>query len=91
MARYSDYLSTEYLPGEVYSAGLDEYRSSYSPQDIREYITNKKFKFKSAEEEPGSYFEKFLNLQANPNSLISSKVKLPQGFTNFMALSGLGV
>lgn len=90
MARYADYAETEYLPGDVYSAGLDEYRSSYTPQDIQSYLASKKFKFKSEEGEPGTYFERYLNLQANPNSLIDKTIKFPQGFTNFMALSGLG-
>ena len=88
MARYADYLGTNYLPGEIYSAGLDEYRSSYTPQDIQQYLSEKKFKFK--DEDPGSYFQKFLALQVNPNSLIEKNIKLPQRFTDFMALSGLG-
>ena len=43
MARFSDYLDSSYLPGEVYNSGLSEYRED--PQFIVDYLTKKKFKF----------------------------------------------
>ena len=43
MARFSEYLDASYLPGDVYTAGLSEYRSR--PQEVIDYLAEKKFKF----------------------------------------------
>lgn len=86
MARFSEYLDVSYLPGEVYTAGLSEYRSR--PQEVIDYLAEKKFKFNP--EDDGSYFQRFLALQNNPEALVQGKVKLPQRFQEFMAMSGLG-
>jgi len=85
MSRYSEYLDQEYLPGEVYSSGLSEYR--FEPQAITEYIANKKFKFDPGNDD-GSMFQRFLNLQANPESLFLSKIKLPENFQRFSNMFG---
>lgn len=97
MARFSDYVDSSYLPGEVYNSGLSEYRED--PQFIVDYLTKKKFKFSDIPNtgsiqdslaKPGSSFERFLNLQNNPESLFTSKMRLPQKFQEFQALSNLG-
>jgi|Wag4MinimDraft_6_1082665.scaffolds.fasta_scaffold07491_3 hypothetical protein len=97
MARFSDYVDSSYLPGEVYNSGLSEYRED--PQFIVDYLTKKKFKFadipttgsiQDSLAKPGSSFERFLNLQNNPESLFTSKMRLPQKFQEFQALSNLG-
>lgn len=87
MARFSEYLDASYLPGEVYSAGLSEYRDR--PQEVAEYLAQKKFKF-SPDAEDGTYFQTFLALQNNPEALFESKMRLPKNFQTFMALSGRG-
>ena len=97
MARFSDYVDSAYLPGEVYNSGLSEYRED--PQFIVDYLTKKKFKFadipntdriQDSLAKPGSSFERFLNLQNNPESLFTSKMRFPQKFQEFQALSNLG-
>lgn len=92
MARFSEYLDASYLPGEVYTAGLSEYRSR--PQDIIDHLSRKKLKadpdYRWAAEDGGDYFQRFLALQNNPEALVQGKVKLPQRFQEFMAMSGLG-
>lgn len=87
MARFSEYLDASYLPGEVYSAGLSEYRDR--PQEVADYLAQKKFKF-SPDAEDGTYFQTFLALQNNPNALVESKLRFPKNFETFMALSGRG-
>jgi len=87
MARFSEYLDAQYLPGEVYSAGLSEYRSD--PQAVSEYIAKKRFKFDS-DADDGTYFQRFLALQQNPEALFNRSAKLPTQFKDFMTLSGLG-
>jgi len=86
MARFSEYVDKSYLPGEIYSAGLSEYRSD--PQVIVDYLSKKKFKFSPKDD--GTYFQQFLALQNNPEALFQSKVELPQRFREFMAMSDLG-
>ena len=94
MAKFSEY--DNYLPGELYRSGLDSIRED--PQRIVDYLSDKKFKFKSAkdiaedigEAYPGASFQRFLNLQANPESLALNKMRTPQQFQLFSQLSNLG-
>lgn len=102
MARFSQY--DNYLPGEIYSSGLESIRED--PQRVVDYLTDKKFKFKSAgdigeaykfkstgdigEAYPGESFQRFLNLQNNPDSLVTNKMRTPQQFQLFNQLSNLG-
>jgi hypothetical protein len=92
MARFSEYVDSSYLPGEVYNSGLDSIRED--PQRVVDYLTDKKFKFKSAEDIgeafPGASFQRFLNLQANPESLALNKMRTPQQFQLFSQLANLG-
>ncbi len=92
MARFSEYVDSNYLPGEIYSSGFSSIRSD--PQRVIEELTDKKFKFKSAEDMgeafPGASFQRFLNLQANPESLALNKMRTPQQFQLFSQLANLG-
>lgn len=54
-------------------------------------IFDQKSKFESKTVSPGSSFERFLNLQRDPNSLIAEKMKVPAGFTQAINMaSGFG-
>lgn len=93
MARFSQY--DNYLPGEIYSSGLDSIRED--PQLVVDYLTDKKFKFKPEKTTtftndtfPGESFQRFLNLQTDPESLVRNKMRTPQQFQLFNQLSNLG-
>jgi hypothetical protein len=90
MARFSQY--DNYLPGEIYSSGLESIRED--PQRVVDYLTDKKFKFKSAgdlgEAYPGESFQRFLNLQNDPESLVRDKMRTPRQFQLFNQLANLG-
>ncbi len=92
MARFSQY--DNYLPGEIYSSGLESIRED--PQRVVDYLTDKKFKFKPVsvddigEAFPGASFQRFLNLQNDPESLVRNKMRTPQQFQLFNQLSNLG-
>ena len=81
MARFSDYIDTGYLPGEVYSSGLDAY--SLFPQLKADYLSSKRFKFQPKDDtDSGERFQTFLALQQNPEALMSKDMQLPIGFVN---------
>ena len=92
MARFSEYIDSSYLPGEVYSSGFSSIRSD--PQRVIEELTDKKFKFKSAEDIgeafPGASFQRFLQLQNDPELLVRNKMRTPQKFQLFSQLANLG-
>jgi len=50
-------------------------------------IFDKKSAFESKGAAPASMFERFLNLQRNPEGIVESKMRLPAGFNQAMALS----
>ena len=83
MARFSQY--DNYLPGEIYSSGLESIQED--PQRVVDYLTDKKFKFKSAEDIgeafPGASFQRFLTLQNDPESLVRNKMQTPQQYQLF--------
>ena len=72
MARFADY--QDYLPGEIYSSGLDAYQ--LYPQMKSDYIRNQRFKFKPKAEDI-DLFQNFLALQSNPELLFQQSVKMP--------------
>jgi len=83
MARFSEYLDTGYLPGEVR-------RSSYgevSPFSVLTYELSKRFKFKPQSDVAGKYMNEFSNLYANPEFLVNSSIKLPSDFLDFLQAS----
>jgi hypothetical protein len=93
MARFSQY--DNYLPGEIYSSGLESIRED--PQLVVDYLSDKKFKFKpekttvfTNETFPGESFQRFLNLQNDPESLARDKMRTPRQFQLFNQLSNLG-
>jgi hypothetical protein len=59
MARFSEYVDSNYLPGEIRSAGLSDYQ--LSPQDKTEYMAKKLFKFQPGKDEGGEMFQRFLD------------------------------
>ena len=88
MARFFDYLDyKDVLPGEVSFAGLGEYFPQ-DPGSKTAYVAAKRFKFEP--EEQDSLFARFLALQANPNSLVEQKMKMPPKFALFSALASSG-
>lgn len=50
-------------------------------------IFDKKSDFESKAQAAPSMFERFLNLQRNPEGLIEGKMRLPAGFSQAMALT----
>lgn len=64
-----------------FSDYLDQY-PGVLPGDIR-----KPPAFKSTDR--GSFFERFLQLQANPQSLFMQKINLPERMKQFMAMGGI--
>lgn len=52
---------------------------------------DKKSAFESKTQAPGSLFERFLNIQRDPNSLMSGRMKFPSGFNQALNMaSGFG-
>jgi hypothetical protein len=45
--------------------------------------------FRSKSQDPASNFERFLSLYQNPDALVEKKMKVPVGFNQAYALSGL--
>lgn len=88
MSRYADYLDS-YLPGETYSAGLEDYQ--LKPQERLDYRTKKKFKFNPSSNvgdpvlDAGESFQTFMALQGDPQRLFNATAKMPQ--TPFGSLS----
>jgi hypothetical protein len=85
MASFAEYIDADYLPGEVYSAGLSGY--GMKPQEQTEYIAQKRFKFKP-EKDDGSFFEQFLALQSNPQAVLMKNMNLPASFQKMASLAG---
>jgi hypothetical protein len=74
MKYYADYLDSDVLPGEVYSARFGE-DILFNPQSKVDYMTGKKFKFKP--KESGDLFQRFLALQADPEALFTETARMP--------------
>ena len=75
MARFSEYVDSDYLPGEIRSAGLGDYQSS--PQEKTEYMTKKLFKFQPNKDVTGELFQRFLALQKDPEILFKTSAPMP--------------
>jgi hypothetical protein len=67
---YNDY-SDKYLPGEYYRATLGSGRLRFTP-DTQTTMDSESF-------------QRFLNLQRDPESLFTQAVKYPKGFTDYMS------
>lgn len=81
MAKFSDYLDSGYLPGEVYSAGLE----SLDPMTKALALAERKFAFEPTED--GSFFQNFLALQANPQAALLKNVRLPERLQQFISMA----
>lgn len=87
MARFADYLDSDYLPGDVR-------RSSYgdaSPFSVLNYELSKRVKFKPESNVAGRFMQEFQALSENPDFLANSSMKLPSDFVqmlNYMRSSG---
>lgn len=87
MARFSEYLDSNYLPGEIYSAGLEDYNAY--PQLKTAYMAKKKFKFQPGKDE-GQYFQRFLAMQNDPEIMGRLSMPLPETpFGNLGEFSGI--
>jgi hypothetical protein len=75
MARFSEYVDSNYLPGEIRSAGLSDYR--LSPQAKTEYMAKKLFKFQPDQNKTGELFQRFLALQKDPEVLFKASTPMP--------------
>jgi len=87
MARFSEYLDYDYLPGDIRFAGLSEYRQR--PQEVTDYLAEKKFLF-IPEKNRGKRLQTFLALQNNPEALLTQTLNLPSNFESLLALSRSG-
>lgn len=80
MSSFADYVGSDYLPGQVYSAGLSEYK--LLPAAKTAYMARKRFKFQPDKTTP-NYYEQFMALQNNPEALATASMDLPDAFTRF--------
>jgi hypothetical protein len=85
MARFSDYIDTEYLPGEIRQSTYGA--AALNPLAITKYEANKRWKFEPGSADRGTSFQDFLNWQNNPQEAMLSKVKLPSDFLAFMQMT----
>jgi len=83
MARFSEYLETGYLPGEVRRSFYGE----ASPFSALNYELAKRLKFKPQSDVAGKYMSEFSNLYANPEFLVNSSMQLPSDFLGFLQAS----
>lgn len=67
---YSDY-SDKYSPGEYYRAVYGKNRFLFTPNTETTMDSES--------------FQRFLNLQRDPDSLFTQTVKYPKGFTDYMS------
>lgn len=72
MYSYSDYLDTDYLPGDIYRASVSTIKD---PALAGKYIENKRWKFKPDDE--GTAFQDFLALSRNPDVLMQGFMQMP--------------
>ncbi len=80
MARFADYLDSDYLPGDVR-------RSSYgdaSPFSVLNYELSKRVKFKPESNIAGRFMQEFQALSENPDFLANSSMKLPADFVQML-------
>ena len=80
MARFADYLDSDYLPGDVR-------RSSYgdaSPFSVLNYELSKRVKFKPQTNIAGKFMKEFSALSDNPGFLVDSSMRLHSDFVQMM-------
>ena len=85
MARFSDYLDSDYLPGEIRRSTYET--AATNPLVTTQYEANKKWTFRPESSTKRVSFQDFLNWQNNPDAALSSQVKLPSKFLTFMQMA----
>jgi hypothetical protein len=86
MARFADYVDKGFLPGEVRTSAYDS--AALNPLATTAYENKKRWKFTPNTKPDGASFQDFLNLQNNPEAVMSSKMKVPAGFLVFNQMAG---
>jgi hypothetical protein len=87
MARFADYLDSDYLPGNVRRS----FYGDASPFSVLNYELSKRVKFSPQTDIAGKFMKEFSALSNNPNSLVDSSMRLPSDFVqmmNYMQSSG---
>lgn len=77
MARFSEYVDSAYLPGEIRSSGLSDFQ--LYPQLRSNYMEEKMWKFQPKKDNTGDLFQQFLALQNNPEALMPKLPNTPFG------------
>ena len=72
MASYSDYLGSDYLPGDLYRSSVSTIKD---PMLAGKYIEGKRWKFKP--DDQGSAFQKFMAFARNPDLLVQGFMQMP--------------
>lgn len=85
MSRFSQYLDKDYLPGEVYESTLGAAR--FEPVAVQQALAEKKFKFKP-DQNDGTYFQRFMALQNNPELLSNQAFGSSPDFFKAMSMFG---
>lgn len=85
MARFSSYLDSDYLPGEIRRSVYET--AATNPLAVTKYETNKKWNFRPDSSVKGTSFQDFLNWQNNPDAALLSKIDLPSKFVTFMQMT----
>jgi hypothetical protein len=80
MARFADYLDSDYLPGNVRRSSFGD----ASPSSVLNYELSKKVKFKPRTNVAGKFMQEFSALSNNPNSLTNYAMQLPPDFIQMM-------
>jgi hypothetical protein len=79
MARFADYVDTDYLPGDVRRGAYGDAPIS----SILESELSKQIKFRPRSDIAGKYLEEFYALSQNPSGFAQREMKLPADFVAF--------
>lgn len=85
MARFADYIDSDYLPGEIRRSTYET--AALNPLATTKYETKKKWNFQPESSNNGASFQNFLNWQNNPEATLLSKINLPSKFLTFMQMA----
>jgi len=88
---YADYLDQDFTPGEINRASVSVY--DLDPMKEAEYIASQRWDFRpkiNTSALATDSFQRFMALQADPNSLVKDTMKLPAGFLAMQQMAGGG-
>lgn len=85
MARFANYVDSDYLPGEIRRSTYET--AATNPLATTLYEATKKWNFRPGSSVKKASFQDFLNWQNNPDAALSSQVKLPSKFLDFMQMT----